>query len=155
MKQCQKKMKSEPEPKPHAIIKGVQAGCKYLQSSWADWMRRNTEKISRRTWMVLLILFVLLTGSYNVYCLINAFTGRGYSITVTPIQKPKYATKKEPYKAMVVPKEEYRRIKKFRKYMDSLAQSPSGKILYDRIISRRPGLLDSVRLIEHYYQNYY
>jgi len=36
--------------------------------------------------------------------------------------------------------------------MDSLARSPSGKILYDSIISQRPGLMDSVRFIENYYQ---
>lgn len=100
--------------------------------------------------MVLLILFVLLTGSYNVYCIVNAITGKGYSMAITPIQKPKYATgKEESYKATEVPEAEYRRIKKFRKYMDSLAQNPSGKILYDSLISRRPGLMDSLRWIEN------
>ncbi|ULT38451.1 hypothetical protein KRR40_25400 [Niabella defluvii] len=47
---------------------------------------------------------------------------------------------------------EYSRIKRFRVYMDSLARSPAGRTLYDSIIYHRPGLMDSVRFIENYYQ---
>lgn len=141
--------------KPNALARGLQAGFQRLQDGWAKWMTKHTKKFSRRTWMVLLMLFVLTTTTYNVYLAVTAFTGRkGGAITITPIKKPKHATEDGDAhtKAAVVSEAEYDRIKKFRMYMDSLARSPSGKILYDNITDHRPGLMDSVRLIENYYQ---
>ena len=71
-----------------------------------------------------------------------------------PIKKLKHATEtgEPPIEAAEVSEAEYSRIKKFRMYMDSLARSPSGKILYKSITRHRPGLMDSVRFIENYYQ---
>ncbi len=36
--------------------------------------------------------------------------------------------------------------------MDSLSADPSGKRIYDSIQQYRPGLMDSIRQIEDYYQ---
>ena len=155
MKLFPKREESNLEPKPNAISKGIQVGYKRLQGRWAEWMMRRTEKFSRRTWVVLLILFVLSVSTYSVYLAVNAFTGKGgSSITITPIKKPKHATEtgEANIEAVEVSEAEYRRIKKFSAYMDSLARSPSGEILYDSITSHRPGLMDSVRFIENYYQ---
>lgn len=155
MKLFPKRKESNSEPKPNAISKGIQARYKRLQGSWADWMMRRTEKFSRRTWVVLLVLFVLSVSTYSVYLAMNAFAGKGSnSITITPIKKPKYTTEtgEANKEAVEVSEAEYSRIKKFRVYMDSLTRSPSGRILYDSITSHRPGLMDSVRFIENYYQ---
>ena len=155
MKLFPKRKESNSEPKPNAISKGIQTGYKRLQGGWANWMIRRTENFSRRTWFVLLILFVLCTGTYSIYLGVNAFTGKkSSSITITPIKKPKHIT--ETGEANLEPAEvseaEYSRIKRFRVYMDSLARSPAGKTLYDSIIHHRPGLMDSVWFIENYYQ---
>ena len=118
-------------------------------------MMKRTEKFSRCTWIVLLVLFVLSVSTYSVYLAVNSFIGKaGNSITITPIKKPKHATETGEVnkEAVEVTEAEYSRIKKFRMYMDSLAQSASGKTLYDSITSHRPGLMDSVRFIENYYQ---
>jgi len=155
MKLFPKRKESNSEPKPNAISKGIQTGYKRLQGSWADWMMRRTEKFSRRTWVVLLVLFVLSVSTYSVYLAVNAFTGkRSNSFTITPIKKPKHVTEtgEANKEAVEVSEAEYSRIKKFSVYMDSLARSPSGKSLYDNITSHRPGLMDSVRFIENYYQ---
>lgn len=53
----------------------------------------------------------------------------------------------------IVAKEEYEKIQRFRQYMDSLERSPSGKKLYNSILINRPGLLDSIILIENIYQS--
>ncbi len=155
MKLFPKRREGNTEAKPNAISKSMEAGYKRLQGGWANWMMKRTEKFSRRTWLVLLVLFVLFTSTYSVYLAVNAFTGKkGNSITITPIKKPKHATETGETKteAAEVSEAEYSRIKKFRVYMDSLARSPSGKALYDSINSHRPGLMDSVRFIENYYQ---
>lgn len=150
-----KRKKDDAELRPNALSKGIKAGYQRIQGGWASWMMRRTENFSRRTWFVLLILFVLCTGTYSIYLGVSAFTSKkGSSITITPIKKPKHVT--ETGEVDVEPAEvseaEYSRIKRFRVYMDSLARSPAGKTLYDSIIQHRPGLLDSVRFIENYYQ---
>ncbi len=155
MKLFSKRKESNSQSKPNAISKEMQAGYKHLQRGWAKWMMKRTEKFSRRTWIVLLILFVLSASTYSVYLAVSAITGKGgISIAVTPIKKPRYTTEtgETGKEAAEVSEVEYRRIKRFRVYMDSLARSPSGKILYDSISSHRPGLMDSLQLIEQLYR---
>jgi hypothetical protein len=155
MKLFSKRKESNAEPKPNAISKGMQAGYKHLQGGWANWMMKRTEKFSRRTWLILLTLFVLFSSSYSVYLGVSAFTNKETnSITITTIKKPKHLTEtgETPIEAAEVSEAEYNRIKKFRVYMDSLARSPSGKTLYDSITKYHPRLMDSVRFIENYYQ---
>lgn len=155
MKLFQKRKPSVPERKHNALSKGIHTAYKRLQSGWANWMMKRTENFSQRTWIVLLILFVLSIGSYSTYVGVSAFTNkRSNTITITPIKKPKHIT--ETGEANLEPAEvseaEYSRIKRFRVYMDGLARSPAGKTLYDSIIHHRPGLMDSVWFIESYYQ---
>lgn len=155
MKLFNKKKESIWEPKLSTKSYGTLVGFKCFQSGWADWMTRNTKRFSRCTWVVLLILFVLSVSTYSVYLGVNAIKGNGSnSISITPIKKPKHTTEtgETNIAAVEVSEAEYRRIKKFSVYMDSLVRSPSGKILYDRITRLRPGLVDSVRFIESYYQ---
>jgi len=47
-----------------------------------------------------------------------------------------------------VPKE----LQKVRRFLDSLANDPSGRTVYDSITGVRPGLLDSLRQAEYYYR---
>lgn len=155
MKLFPKRKESSSGPGPNAISKGIRTGYKRLQGGWANWMTKRTEKFSRRTWVLLLALFVLSVSTYSAYLAVNALTGKkGSSITITPIKKPARATEtgEANKEAAEVSEAEYGRIKKFSAYMDSLARSPSGKILHDSITRHRPGLMDSVRFIENYYQ---
>ena len=46
------------------------------------------------------------------------------------------------------------KITSFRKYMDSLGRSPTGKKMHDSIVLNRPGLLDSLTIIENYYYSH-
>lgn len=155
MKLFSKIKKNNLEPKPNAIFEGMQAGYKYLQGGCAKWMMKRTEKFSRRTWIVLLIFFVLSTSTYSIYLAVSAIAEKdGTLITVTPIKKPRYTTEmgENDKEAVEVSEAQYRRIKRFRVYMDSLARSPSGKTFYDSITSHRPGLMDSLQLIEQLYR---
>jgi hypothetical protein len=155
MKLFFKRKESDSESRPNSLSKGIQTAYKRMQGAWANWMEKRTKNFSWCTWLVLLILFVLSAGTYSIYLAVNAITGkRSNSITITPIKRPKHATETgETNKdAAEVSEAEYSRIKRFRIYMDSLARSPSGKILYDSITQHRPGLMDSVRFIENYYK---
>lgn len=140
---------------PGMILRGLQVVYKHAQTRWAVWMSGRTNQFSRRTWVTLLILFVLSGGVCCIYIAASSFRyGDKRTLSITPINKPKHVIKMG--EATVIstklPEKEYNRIKQFRLYMDSLARSPGGKEIYDSIIANRPGLMDSVRFIENYYQ---
>lgn len=149
------KRKSNAGQKPDAISKGVNTILEHIRTSWVRWMAKHTEHLSRSTWIVLLALFILSTSFYSVFLLVNGLGKKaGGSMVVTHIKRPKYIaeTAERRDENAELSKAEYERIRKFRAYMDSLARSPSGRKLYDSITRRRPGLMDSIRFIEQYYQ---
>ncbi len=155
MKLFSKRKQNDPVSKSNALSKAVSAGYKRAQGGWANWMMKRTENFSKRTWIMLLALFVLFVSAYNIYVVVSTLNANGNApFFVTPIKKPKHLTETGEVnkQAVGVAEAEYNRIKNFRMYMDSLARSPSGKNLYDSITKHRPGLMDSVRFIEKYYQ---
>lgn len=149
------KKKEDTQTKGNSIAKGAASIYIRLQTRWAKWMEKRTESFSKGNWTVLLVLFVLLSGGYSTYMLLSSFiTKERKAFSITPISKPGHLTETGDVKAqaLLIPETEYRRIHNFRIYMDSLARSPSGKATYDSITYRRPGLMDSVRTIDNYYQ---
>ncbi|SFQ30351.1 hypothetical protein [Parafilimonas terrae] len=138
------------------LLPGItQIAFAHLQTKWAKWMTKRTQRFSRNTWKLLLALFVLTAGGYSIYLAIDAFISKGSkSIAVTPIRTPAHINETGDVVTSTpqVTDTGYNRIKNFRMYMDSLARSPSGKPIYDSIMKHRPGLPDSVRIIENYYQ---
>lgn len=130
---------------------------KNLQRKWANWIERRTTHLERYHWLIVLALFVLLAGGYNLCLLYGSFTWKGKTIfSVFPIQKPalfREAGNMKQHSDSAFLSGEYKRIHQFRIYMDSLKQSPSGRSVYDSILLHRPGLLDSVLFIEKHYQS--
>ena len=156
MKQNAKQKKEA--PKNGLLILGLFALYKWLQKAWVQWMSNQTKSISKRAVTIALVFFVSLTSGYCIYLGVHAISGesKGNVFTVTSIKRPRHLTESGAIASPLTPvsKQDYRRIQKFRLYMDSLARSPTGKKLYDSIIAIRPGLMDSVRYIEKEYQNF-
>ena len=138
-------------------IRQMVNACLRLQTRWARWMDRRTEHLSSRTLLLLLLAFIALAGGYSICLIGQSFSGNQASaFSVTPIITPgrvlqtgDAASQKE----MIVSKTDYQQIIRFRGYMDSLTRSPAGKAMHDSILLRRPGLPDSIRLIEKIYQS--
>ena len=139
------------------ILRQMVNTCLRLQNCWAQWMSRKTKHLSRRTLLLLLLAFIVLAGGYNIYLIRQSFSGNQANvISITPIKKPGYILQtgeaiSQP--DMVVSKTYNQRIVRFRGYMDSLIRSPAGKAVHDSILISRPGLLDSIRVIEEIYQS--
>jgi predicted PurR-regulated permease PerM len=128
-----------------------------LQYRCANWLERKTAHLSRKSWIVILFCFTILTSGCSIYLIVNSFsTDTTESITITPISKPTNAVSFENetiQQNAAISKSEFERIIRFREYMDSLGRSPTGKKLYDSIAQYRPGLLDSLAIVEHYYHS--
>ncbi len=137
------------------IAKTIVAWCLRWQQRWASFMQQQTERLSGNGKLVMLVLFCLFTGSLSIYlCASNLIGKPSAAIPLTPIKTSLSQGKSgdENTKSSVsITRHEYLRIKRFRDYMDSLARSPSGKLVYQDIIAHRPGLMDSVALVEKIY----
>lgn len=128
-----------------------------LQYKCAHWLERKTAHLSRKSWIIILFSFTVFTGGCSIYLIVNSFSANtNKSITITPITKPTNAVsfKNETIQQnATISKVEFEEIVHFRKYMDSLGRSPTGKKRHDSILHYRPGLLDSITIVEHYYHS--
>lgn len=131
----------------------------YFQSKWAEWMIKQTAKLSIRNQLLVFGFFIACTSSYSVYLISTSFLDNDSNsdrITVTPIVKTVkifQTDKATANKNSAISKRELNKIILFRAYIDSLARSPAGKRVLDSIRNKRPGLLDSLARIENYYQS--
>ncbi|MCV9926315.1 hypothetical protein OIU83_01520 [Flavobacterium sp. LS1R49] len=120
-------------------------------------MERKTSHFSQLTWITILFCFTILTGACSIYLIVKSITGDATRhISITPIIKPTNAVPFE-YETVklnpVISTTEFENIILFRRHMDSLERSPTGKKTYDSIVRFRPGLLDSLKLVEYYYES--
>lgn len=128
-----------------------------LQYKCAHWLERKTAHLSRKSWIVILICFIVFTSGCSIYVMIGSFSETTASvIPITPIAKSinTMRTGDERDKIKVsISKAEFEKTVRFRRYMDSLGRSPTGKKLQDSIMQYRPGLLDSLTIVENYYHS--
>ena len=134
-----------------------QANCR-LQHTCAKWLERKTSHFSRLNWIVVLFIFIFFTGGCSIYLIVKSFSGSTTeSVTIIPFTKPTSSVDlKETSIGIktIISKAELERVAHFRRYMDSLGRSPTGKKTHDSIVFKRPGLLDSLTMLENYYYSH-
>ena len=131
--------------------------CIRFQEKWADLMNHYTERLPRKGKLIMFFLFCILGGCLSLYLIADSMMRRpGFSFTISHFKATPFAGKSgdENIRAdIIVTKIEYQRIQHFKLYMDSLDLSPSGKKIYDSILTNRTGLMDSVLFIEKIFQS--
>lgn len=129
----------------------------WLRYKCAQWLERKTADLTRKSWIIILICFTLFTSGYTIYVLVNSFSRTATnSITIIPIAKPINVLqigKEMNNNNLTISRTEFEKIILFRRYMDSLGQSPTGKKVKDSIKRYRPGLLDSLTIVENQYHS--
>jgi|SRR6185437_1735348 len=119
-------------------------------------MEDGSEKLSIRTKKVLLFLFVIVFCGVSlgiIWRSVGTRSGRSVvsvqSIVPCPLQGgPEHSGS---LRRSGVSRSEYLVVQGFHHYLDSLAASPSGMIARDSMLRERPGLLDSIEIIEKAY----
>jgi hypothetical protein len=128
-----------------------------LQYKCAHWLERKTAHLSRKSWIVILFCFIVFTGGCSIYLIVNSLSGTVVSaITVNQISKPTNTVSFEEAPMQLnatISKTEFEKMVRFRRYIDSLGRSPTGKKRHDSILQYRPGLLDSISIVEQYYHS--
>lgn len=124
-----------------------------LKNGWANWMTLATAEMSRKNLLVLLIVFVALSCTYCILLTVDAVNGTSNRwLSISHIQKPSNLTAGDDVQTSSTTQPEIIKLRNFRNYMDSLQRTKEGRQVYDSILLRHPGLMDSLMTIEKVYR---
>ncbi|MEP7376190.1 MAG: hypothetical protein ABI675_22530 [Chitinophagaceae bacterium] len=127
-----------------------------LQTKLSESMNKLFSKMSVTKLKVMLVVFCLGCGGYSIYLMVNAITSSNKqpSFKVDQVDVPKHfdetgdeIIQPESYVDEVT----FQQIQGFKEYMDSLKTNKSK--LYDSIMVARPGLMDSILVLEEIYNS--
>ncbi len=130
------------------------AGIK-LQQAFANKMTKVFENMNSKRMKMALLFFAITAGGFSIYLFTNAILRKDVSSKVFKIDQvdvPRHFDKSGEETVIpeaMIDEETYRQIQDFKNYMDSIRVHK--KIEYDSIILNRPGLLDSVQMLEQIY----
>ncbi len=125
-----------------------------LQRKFADGMNKIFKNMNNRNLKAFLILFCLCAGGYSIYLAASAITGSEKTqknLKIDQVDVPKHFDKTgdEVIPEAYVDEETFYKMQDFKNYMDSMKQNKSKQ--YDSIMQARPGLMDSVQVLEEIY----
>jgi hypothetical protein len=102
-----------------------------LQYKCVQWLECKTAHWSRKRWILILVLFTLLTSGYNIYVIVGGFMqSTNDSVNIGSISKPATGVAIDAGKDNVkvtVSEAEYEKSVRLHCYTDSLGRSPTGK----------------------------
>lgn len=128
-----------------------------FQHRCAIYLQRKTERLSKAVKIFLLIGFCLLSITYSLYQLKHNFTKNAESFVHVDTFLIRGSTTESGnlnFKSLKQPAtDDYRRIKRFLNYIDSLNLTSSGSKVKDSILRDRPGLMDSIHHVEKMFQS--
>ncbi len=126
-----------------------------MQQAFANKMNKLFETMNVKRIKIVLIVFCITTGGYSLYLLANSVfkkDSKQQAFKVEQVDVPKHFDKTGEEKIMpeaAIDEQTYNQIQDFKKYMDSIRIHKRKE--YDSIILNRPGLLDSVQVLEQIY----
>ncbi len=125
------------------------------QQLFAEKMNRIFMKTDFKRLKILLIFFCVSAGGYSIYLIVNSVFSperKQKTFEVQQMDIPKHFNKTGDETIMpdaTIDEQTYLQIQDFRKYMDSLKLNRTNE--YDSILRARPGLMDSVQVLEQIY----
>ena len=126
-----------------------------LQQLFAEKMNRVFMNTDFKRLKIILIIFCLGAGGYSIYLIANSVISpdrKQNSLEVQQMDVPKHLDKAGDENLIpeaYVDEETWQQVRQFRNYMDSLKQKRRNE--YDSILQARPGLMDSVQMLEQIY----
>ena len=126
-----------------------------MQKIFADKMNKIFMNTGNKKTKTILIAFCITAGGYSIYLLTNAIISpakKQESFKIDQVKTPQHFSKSGEESILpdaYVDEQTYNKIQEFKKYMDSLHQNK--KVEYDSILQARPGLMDSVQMLEEIY----
>lgn len=126
----------------------------YLKAKamWAEWMDRNSARLGAGKTK---ILFIVVTALFGTLCLLLIFSGGQLFYTKPNLHPDIIQTIRAPSAAITTASPSdtlaMKQIRALRSYMDTLSVTEGGRKTRDSILEARPGLMDSIRILEAMY----
>lgn len=126
-----------------------------VQQLFAENMNRIFMKTDFKRLKLILIVFCVCAGGYSIYLIVNSVFSHEIKQKTFEVQQmdiPKHFNKTGDETVLpeaTIDEQTYLQIQDFRKYMDSLKLNRKNE--YDCMLQARPGLMDSVQVLEQIY----
>lgn len=131
----------EDNPLQDKLAKKIAGGFVRVQTQFSNMMNKRFENMPTRRLKIFLIAFCVFSGGLSLYFFISAIVAKprpGFKID--PIEVPQHFDRSgDEVMGNEMPEDVYRDIQQYRYYMDSIGEPI------------RPGLEDSMRLLEELY----
>lgn len=126
-----------------------------MQRKWAVWMECKTRHWTKRQQKTFMFLLCLVIGGFSTSSLLSFFRERNNaqinhlsSPSSLPLMPSIYPPAQPPDQNNL----DTAVFSRFRKHLDSLRQTPSGRKTVDSFLLARPGFLDSLAFAEKSFQ---
>lgn len=121
-----------------------------VQKKFADAMYSITKKWKAKQQLIFLYMLCLVLGGLSVIAIIKPFNDKkNFLEKPASIRLPKLIRPNEDQG--VITDKEITKIHLFKQRMDSLNKTKSGKLKTEQLFKRRPGLFDSLEMVEQLY----
>jgi hypothetical protein len=125
--------------------------CIRMQEKASKFLQAKSELLPIKAKRFAVIVLCLISFGSCISVIIKSFDSHHYnSHVITAIRVPTQNVQN--YKQPSISEEEFGKIQKFKSYIDSLGRIKSGKRVFDSIMAKRPGLMDSLSVVENLYQ---
>lgn len=155
-KKKKKELQSEENTTMSDKVAGKIAGVGIkAQRLFAERMNKLFMKTDYKRLKLILIFFCVSAGGYSIYLIANSVFSaerKQKSFEIQQMDIPKHFNKTGDETVMpeaIIDEQTYLQIQDFRKYMDRLKLNRTNE--YDSILQARPGLMDSVQVLEQIY----
>jgi len=144
-----RRKKEESSPRMDKMALHLATFFRTVQERLASCMARWTASLSKRALQFVVFLFCLLFGGASLFTFLDVFRQNAPTL-----MKPATLTVPKNYKQSgvvltpLLTPQDREHISRFKTYLDSLYRSEEGRAVYDSLLRERPGLLDSLRMIE-------
>ena len=149
------KSKSPPKEKSNSthqsrMAEAIRRKCHEARRELAGYLQKKTNKLSAGAKMCSLIAFCLIGSVMYLYTAVQSWQAprwpRSQFVQIRfPLHRQPSARSREVYQNDSI----LQRIKIFHTYMDSLGRTNTGLMTHDSILRARPGLMDSIDLLEN------
>jgi hypothetical protein len=128
----------------------------YLKAkvNWAEWMHRQSLRLGKQG---VKIAFGVLTSLFGGFCLLLMISGGQQFYSRQPVRPDGIQTIRAPSATANIGASRdtvmMKQIEAFHTYMDKLTLTQGGRKIRDSLLKARPGLLDSIKIVESMYNN--
>lgn len=123
-----------------------------IQRKFAEVLEKKSISWKAKQQWIFLYLVCLVFGGLSVVAIIKAFNKKASNILSKPaaIKTPRMIPD-ENRSTVMITDNEIRKVHIFKHTLDSLSKTDYGKIKVKNLLERRPGLMDSLEMVEQLY----